>query len=420
MSKDKNISKFDELFKEGLGNHIAPAPAPNFIGSGVKVAGAASKSIIGIKSILIVGISSIVGLGAYYWIESEENTNTPSSSIENERFEEELQDKIDQLVDNSTLYDDSDNESSTIVNRNLDEASTISSLQLGSKESPINNESLIDDQTLNIDQTINKSVDQKTEKERDLQTVNKQETPLMKEDLYINLKGNVCNGSAFVLRIDGYQGNGLTWIINDDKLKVKNDLIYQFSDKIPYQISAYSEGQKIADTFIDMSAISAVVHKDYLSNGVAQLQVRSSSILNGGWYYLGQLISSSDRFVYSERDYTTTPFFIAKNQQGCSDTFRADKGKAHFKFITQVLTPNNDGYNDTYEVDALGCEYFNVIIRNSRNEIVFSSNSPYFVWDGKNQLTGKQSLMGWYSVQCTYRLRGEVSNSTRYDKVWIR
>jgi len=57
--------------------------------------------------------------------------------------------------------------------------------------------------------------------------------------------------------------------------------------------------------------------------------------------------------------------------------------------LVNVFTPNNDDRNDFFSIDIDGVNDFSVVVLNVRNEVVFTSDTPDFKWDGIDQRTGE-------------------------------
>lgn len=424
MSKENNISKFDSLFKEGLENYSTPAPSFSATSIGAQSAGTESKLALGAKTIWIAGIALVVGVTSFFILNDSKDTNNPKKKeIKEQASTNQIKDKnislnINPKSDVGTINIPSNkNKEALDLNKKSLVAENFSKDNSNGKMKGL--ESKLDNTF--PQKTINSKETGSTEQKKESKTI-KEEGQKTSSNQYITIQGSVCNGALFSLSLTNFSlNNPITWIINDVKQKpTLNGLTYRLEEKIPYHIIAYSKNIKVADTFIDMSAATAFVQKDEITDGVISLELKTSYLINGQWFYSGSAISKDKKFVYSAKDYANTPYFIAKNNIGCLDTFFADEGKAHFKFITQVLTPNNDGYNDTYEVDAEGCEKFNIVIRNAKNEVIYSSNNPKFSWNGTNQLTGNRCSNGWYTVTCTYKFKGKKESNYSYDKVWIR
>jgi gliding motility-associated-like protein len=54
--------------------------------------------------------------------------------------------------------------------------------------------------------------------------------------------------------------------------------------------------------------------------------------------------------------------------------------------IPNIFTPNHDGRNDEFLIQSTEIEKFAIIIRNDKGQVVFDSNDPNFVWDGRDKM----------------------------------
>lgn len=63
--------------------------------------------------------------------------------------------------------------------------------------------------------------------------------------------------------------------------------------------------------------------------------------------------------------------------------------------VPNVFTPNGDGYNDFFDIDASGMTDYHLQVFNRWGVLLFESNSPYVKWDGKT-LSGVDASDGTY------------------------
>jgi gliding motility-associated-like protein len=54
--------------------------------------------------------------------------------------------------------------------------------------------------------------------------------------------------------------------------------------------------------------------------------------------------------------------------------------------LPNIFTPNNDGQNETLQIDwkQKTIEDFSIVVLNKENQVVFSSSNPHFDWDGSD------------------------------------
>lgn len=80
-------------------------------------------------------------------------------------------------------------------------------------------------------------------------------------------------------------------------------------------------------------------------------------------------------------------------------------------FIPNAFTPNGDGLNDYFAISLFNInviELFNIVIYNRWGQVVFESNDPNFIWDGKinNKIALRSSI---YTYVIEYRMKNEGS-----------
>jgi gliding motility-associated-like protein len=65
--------------------------------------------------------------------------------------------------------------------------------------------------------------------------------------------------------------------------------------------------------------------------------------------------------------------------------------------LPNIFTPNNDGQNETLQIDwnQNTIEDFSIVVLNKENQVVFSSSNPYFDWDGSDLGSEKLARGGY-------------------------
>ena len=73
---------------------------------------------------------------------------------------------------------------------------------------------------------------------------------------------------------------------------------------------------------------------------------------------------------------------------------------AKIEDLPNVFTPNSDGVNDFLEIKSTDLKAFSVVVLDATNKIIFSSQDPLFVWDGR-LMNGEEAPAGNYIYYVT-------------------
>lgn len=82
------------------------------------------------------------------------------------------------------------------------------------------------------------------------------------------------------------------------------------------------------------------------------------------------------------------------NNYGCIDTAEMTLESPTAVWVPSAFTPNGDGINDTWGIESVGFNKFEIALVNRWGETVFTSNDPSFTWDGL--FKGKPVPQGQY------------------------
>ena len=82
-----------------------------------------------------------------------------------------------------------------------------------------------------------------------------------------------------------------------------------------------------------------------------------------------------------------------------------------------VITPNGDGKNEFFFADSISSvQKFRITIFNRWGNIVYTSEDPFFKWDGKDQDNNQDCADGVYfyeGIISLYTLRGPIEKSVK-------
>jgi gliding motility-associated-like protein len=133
---------------------------------------------------------------------------------------------------------------------------------------------------------------------------------------------------------------------------------------------------------------------------------------------LGYSFNENPTFIFPDDTagiYPVKLVFVDVN--GCKDTIIHNViiFDEVIAFIPNSFTPNGDGINDVFYANLLSQDLasFKMIVQSRKGEIVFKSNNPYDVWDGKSLSNQKESPSDVYVYEVIIR-----SFITDEDKVF--
>ncbi len=74
---------------------------------------------------------------------------------------------------------------------------------------------------------------------------------------------------------------------------------------------------------------------------------------------------------------------ISAPESGKQDVLVNNESNIEYSFVLpNIFTPNGDGSNDVLSIAASGMSDFQLVILNSRNQVVFTSSDPLVEWNG--------------------------------------
>lgn len=121
-------------------------------------------------------------------------------------------------------------------------------------------------------------------------------------------------------------------------------------------------------------------------------------------------VVSSQPVVNKEKTVPGTTTTAATNASSVpASGKKAVTGKV--KVWVDVFTPNGDRVNDTFHLETENLEDFSITVMNERNQVVFKSDNPDFVWDGT--VNGEMAPEGNY----VYMVVSTDSNGNQVNKM---
>ncbi|MGB1317130.1 MAG: gliding motility-associated C-terminal domain-containing protein, partial [Flavobacteriales bacterium] len=133
------------------------------------------------------------------------------------------------------------------------------------------------------------------------------------------------------------------------------------------------------------------------------LEMADSSLLTSEWHWdFGDGTTSTDSLpfhaYYETGTYDIT--LIVRSGLECLDTLIIPIDVVEGLIVPNVFTPNNDGWNDVFDVRTSDVGPFNLEIYNRWGNVVFSNQSPLISWDGTTQ-AGVEAPAGTYFYTIT-------------------
>jgi gliding motility-associated-like protein len=95
---------------------------------------------------------------------------------------------------------------------------------------------------------------------------------------------------------------------------------------------------------------------------------------------------------------TYTVILIAKNSFGCADTLVEDVYVTEQLIVPNVFTPNGDGINDVFHIEAGSMKTFDVQIFNRWGQKIFESTNPNNDWTGRSTSGVMESNGTYYYI----------------------
>ncbi|MFC2176431.1 gliding motility-associated C-terminal domain-containing protein, partial [Bacteroidota bacterium] len=128
------------------------------------------------------------------------------------------------------------------------------------------------------------------------------------------------------------------------------------------------------------------------------LEVTNNSLNSEAWSWdFGDGTTSTDQEPYHSY-YEVGAYNVrlaAIDSLECTDTTSVTVNVVEGLIIPSVFTPNNDGWNDAFDIRTSGIEEFNLQIYNRWGNLVYENKSPLISWDGTTN-AGVQVPEGTY------------------------
>lgn len=201
-----------------------------------------------------------------------------------------------------------------------------------------------------------------------------------------------------------------------DTVRTTNKLVkHKYINKDTFNLFYTGSGSRCPDTAYSKVAVIGIkadfeLDSNKLDTPTFWFKNLSEEGANFDWLFEDNVLSvgSNDDVRYEFQTPGSKEIcLIAYNQIGCSDTLCKWVQIETDVWVPNVLTPNNDGFNDRFKIKIKGHTYYDLIIYNRWGEKVFESTEFDYLWNGKKFNVKEDCLVGTYFYVFKYQLLGE-------------
>jgi gliding motility-associated-like protein len=159
------------------------------------------------------------------------------------------------------------------------------------------------------------------------------------------------------------------------------------------------------------------------------LEMADSSLLTSEWNWdFGDGTTSNDSLpfhsYYETGNYDIT--LIVRSGLECLDTLIVPVEVVEGLIVPNVFTPNNDGWNDVFDVRTSAVGSFNLEIFNRWGNRIYENASPLISWDGTTQ-AGLEAPAGTYyyvitkaEMESGNAINNELDNFNFKETGWLQ
>lgn len=159
------------------------------------------------------------------------------------------------------------------------------------------------------------------------------------------------------------------------------------------------------------------------------LEMADSSLLTSEWHWdFGDGVTSTDSLPFHSY-YETGTYdieLIVRSGLECVDTMVISVDVVEGLIVPNVFTPNNDGWNDVFDVRTSAVGNFNLEIFNRWGNRVYENASPLISWDGTTQ-AGVEAPAGTYfyvitkaEMESGNAINNELDNFNFKETGWLQ
>jgi len=425
LSKEKNISEFDSLFKqtfEGASSSVPPGVWEGVSAATTGVAGASSASLLsklfGIKGAAILGSVAVIVTSTVLL------TKQSDSQPEVETASNQTEIVVDAQTDK--------NESPDVVlpTDKLPNNETASNVSVDSKEK---NNSQTPNNSVALEVSSN-DVIQPDYSDNDVAGTsvnNPSNSEPTKSASTLTLSASsetICQGQKVDVSLLGANAlKDVNWTV-DGKPVVSNrkymSFLFEKAGVHSIQLNATnSAGDKLSANqniqVIEADASFKVSQKD------GKMYLTSLKPVKSNQWYVNQVLVKENQISTSYQAETKTNVIVhvATNLNGCSDTARQEVDRvpncAGDLKVPNIFTPYyQDGINDDFVIDMPQVEGYRLTVYNLKDgKVVFDTENQVQNWNGKYDNEGAMVPVGYYIYRLVYSCNGKTT--TKQDRIMV-
>lgn len=217
---------------------------------------------------------------------------------------------------------------------------------------------------------------------------------------------------------DSYDNYEVYFGDRTDTVKTDNPILFHSYDSLEtYNLFYTGSGARCPDTAfseVEVIGIKANFELDSskLDTPVFWFKNLSKAGVDFEWYFDDKVaITNNLDDVVHEFDSPGTKqiCLVARNEKGCADTLCKWLQIETNVWIPNVITVNEDGYNDKFKILIKGHTKYNLLVYNRWGELVFKSTEFDYLWNGRKFNTKEECLSGTYFYVFQYQLIGDES-----------
>ncbi|MFY0644180.1 MAG: gliding motility-associated C-terminal domain-containing protein [Bacteroidia bacterium] len=232
------------------------------------------------------------------------------------------------------------------------------------------------------------------------------------EIIISSISHNCCLGETRTFSSGSAKGN---WLIDGKLVKSNSEVFsHRFTAGGDFNIEFRTADAKAEYAMKVQDYAAAIVVKD-LGNGQYQVSLNSEATATR-WLVNGKLMSTNEVFnpILS---FGKNHIAVEARSGECTvikEKIIQIKGQGSFSVPYNIITPNGDGRNETYEINIEHFTKFHIQIYDQNFNRVFESKDPKMEWNGTIGNVGANCPAGVYIVKITYQLEGEEINIENY------